>query len=122
MINTQPAGIYRIRVFPKRKWRQGAWNAPAAAPYSVELASERFCEILGITRDVFEHTPGIVEEMVHPEDRAEFARKNVEANTLLVPFQWEGRMHVGARTIWVHFESLPRPVANGDVIWTGFHS
>jgi PAS domain S-box-containing protein len=120
MINTQPAGIYRIRVFPRRKWRQNAWNAPEAAPYSVELASERFCEILGITRDVFEHTPGIVEEMVYPEDRAEFARKNIEANTLLVPFQWEGRMNVGDRTIWAHFESLPRPVANGDVIWTGF--
>ena len=120
MIDTQPAGIYRIRVFPRRKWRRDAWNTPEAAPYSVELASERFCEILGITRDVFEHTPGIIEEMVHPEDRAEFARKNIEANTLLVPFQWEGRVNVGAGTIWAHFESLPRPVANGDVIWTGF--
>ncbi len=86
----------------------------------MELASERFCEILGITRDVFEHTPGIIEEMVHPEDKAEFARKNVEANTLLVPFQWEGRMRVGARTIWAHFESLPRLIADGDVLWTGF--
>ena len=120
LINTQPAGIYRIRVFPKNKWRKDAWNIAAAAPYVVELASERFCEILGITREVFEHTPGIVEEMVHPEDKAEFARRNVEANAKLIPFQWEGRMRVGERIIWVHFESLPRPVANGEVLWTGF--
>ena len=120
MINTQPAGIYRIRVFPKRRWRHDAWNVPEAAPYSVELASERFCEILGITRDVFEHTPGIIEEMIHTEDKAEFVLRNVEANTLLVPFQWEGRMHVGDRTIWAHFESLPRLIADGGVLWTGF--
>ena len=120
LINAQPAGIYRIRVFPKEKWRKDAWNISESAPYSVELASERFCEILGITRDVFENTPGIVEGMVHPEDKAEFARKNVEANAKLIPFQWEGRLCVGQKTIWVHFESLPRRVANGDVLWTGF--
>ena len=120
MINAQPAGIYRIRVFPRRKWRKEAWNIPQAAPYSVELASERFCEILGIAREVFEHTPGIVEELVHPEDKAEFVRKNMEANEKLIPFQWEGRLCIGERVIWAHFESLPRLIADGDVLWTGF--
>ncbi|HOW57997.1 MAG TPA: PAS domain S-box protein, partial [Smithellaceae bacterium] len=120
MVNAQPAGIYRIRVFPKEKWKKDAWNVLESAPYSIELASERFCEILGITREIFESTPGIVEEMVHPEDKTEFARKNVEANAKLIPFQWEGRLCVGKKIVWVHFESLPRPVASGDVLWTGF--
>jgi len=120
MVNTQPAGIYRIRVFPKEKWKKDAWGVLESAPYSIELASERFCEILGITREVFESTPGIVEEMVHPEDKEDFARRNIEANARLIPFQWEGRLCVGQKIIWAHFESLPRPVANGDVLWTGF--
>ena len=28
-------------------------------------------------------------------------------------------MFVGGEIIWVHFESLPRPIENGDVLWTG---
>ncbi len=120
LVNTQPVGIYRIRVFSRRKWRPGAWSVPRSAPYCVELASERFCEILGISRQAFESTPGIVEEMVHPEDRDDWVRRNTDANARLVPFEWEGRLRVGRREIWAHFESLPRPLADGDVRWTGF--
>jgi len=120
LVNTQPVGIYRIRVFSRRKWQAGAWSVPRSAPYEVELASERFCEILGVSRRKFESTPGIVEDMVHPDDKDEWVRRNTEANALLGPFEWEGRLRVGQREIWVHFESLPRPLADGDVIWTGF--
>ena len=28
-------------------------------------------------------------------------------------------MSIGDKILWVHFESLPRPIANGDVLWTG---
>ena len=119
LVNNQPAGIYRLRVFPREQWQMDAWKNAEHAPYSVELASDRFCKILGINRQIFETNPGIVEDLVHTEDKAEFARRNEEANAELIPFQWEGRLNIGEEIIWVHFESLPRPLANGDILWTG---
>jgi len=119
MVNNQPAGIYRIRVTPKYLRRKDAWNIPEYSPYSVELVNDRLCEILGITRQDIETNPGIVIDLVHAEDRAEFARKNKDASDRLIPFQWEGRLKIEGEIIWVHFESLPRPLADGDVLWTG---
>jgi PAS domain S-box-containing protein len=119
LINNQPAGIYRLRVFPREQWREDAWNNSEFSPYSLELVNDRFCEILGITRQFFETNPGFIIDLIHPEDKAEFARKNEEANTALIPFQWEVRLIIGGNIRWVHFESLPRPAANGDVLWMG---
>ncbi len=120
LVNAQPVGIYRIRVFSRKKWRPGAWSLPGSSPYCVELASERFCRILGVSRRAFENTPGIVEGLVHPDDKNEWVRRNTEANERLVPFAWEGRLVIGGRETWVRLESLPRPLADGDVLWTGF--
>ncbi len=120
LVNTQPVGIYRIRVFSRKKWRPGAWNLPRSAPYCIELASRRFYEILGLQRVDLETAPGIIESLIHPADRDEWVRRNTEANERLVPFVWEGRLRVGGGKIWAHFESLPRSLADGDVLWTGF--
>jgi diguanylate cyclase (GGDEF)-like protein/PAS domain S-box-containing protein len=119
LVNNQPVVIYRIRVFPIEQWRKDAWNSSKYSPYSLEFVSDRYCEILGINRQVIEMNPSIVNDLVHTEDKAEFTRKNEEANAQLIPFQWEGRLVIKGKILWVHFESLPRPVANGDVIWTG---
>ena len=119
IVNNQTAGIYRIRAFPKEQWQADAWLSSERSPYSVELANDRFCEILGINRQAYEANPGIVIDLVHPEDKTEFARKNEEANTGMIPFQWEGRLLIGGRICWVHFESLPRIVESGDILWTG---
>lgn len=120
LVNAQPVGIYRIRVFSKRRWQPGAWSVPRSAPYCVELASERFCQILGVSRGEFEGAPGVIEGLVHPGDKGEWVRRNIEANERLIPFAWEGRLVIGGRETWVHIESLPRPLADGDVLWTGF--
>jgi PAS domain S-box-containing protein len=119
MVNKQPAGMYRVRVSPRAQWSKDAWKSSELTPYSVELVNDRFCEILGINRQDMETKPGIAIDLVHPEDRAEFALKNEEAATKLIPFQWEGRLIVQGKILWAHFESLPRPLANGDVFWTG---
>jgi PAS domain S-box-containing protein len=119
LVNNQPAGIYRIRVFPKDQHRKDAWSNSAHAPYSFELVSDRLCEILGAGRADFTTKPGIVIDLVHPEDKAKFARQNEEANISLRPFRWEGRLVIGGKTTWVHIESRSRPAANGERIWTG---
>jgi signal transduction histidine kinase len=119
LINNQPAGIYQIRVFPKNKWENDAWKSSEHPPYRMELASDRFCEILGISRCNFEENPAIISDLVHPQDILEFTQKNVEANAKLIPFKWEGRLLIREKIVWVHLESIPRSIPNGEVLWTG---
>lgn len=119
LVNNQPAGIYRIRVFPREQWQKDAWINPEHPPYSVDLASNRFCDILGINRQVYETNPGIIEDLIHPEDKADFAHRNAEANAKMASFLWEGRLLVRGEILWVHLESIPRLIEKGVVLWTG---
>lgn len=119
LVNTQPAGIYRIRVSPKESWENNAWRKSETAPYKMELISDRFCEILEITPDLFERQPGIVIDLLHPDDKEEFVRKNDEANTTVSTFSMDCRLLINNNIKWVHFESLPRKLENGDILYTG---
>lgn len=119
MFNYQPAGIYRIRVFPKELRSNNAWVSSDNPPFHLELFNDRACEILKIERQAFEDNPGLVLDLIHKDDKEEYNRKNEEANAKIIPFKWEGRMYIGGEILWIRFESLPQPVANGEVLWTG---
>lgn len=119
LLNSQPAGIYRIRVFSAEKRRQEAWQQSDQPPFRVESVNDRACEILDITPQRFETRPGYILDQIHPADREEFNRRNEEANRELKPFRWEGRLRIKGQDLWICFESLPRPLENGDVLWTG---
>jgi signal transduction histidine kinase len=119
LMNSQPAGMYRLRVRDDSGWRKENWRTRLDATYTVEMVSDRFVEISGISKAAFEANPGIVPDSVHPEDAAGFVLKNVEALETLTPFVWEGRIVKNGAPLWVHMESIPRRFGNGDLIWTG---
>ncbi|MDD4969589.1 MAG: PAS domain S-box protein [Paludibacter sp.] len=119
IVNNQPAGIYRIRVFRPDKWLKDAWNSSENPPYKMELASDRFCEIIGKSREEFEDNPAIIIDLIHPEDKADFVSKNEIANNTVIPFNWNGRLIIHEKISWVHLESIPRLLASGDILWTG---
>ncbi len=119
LMNAQPAGTYRIRVASPARWRQDSWHNAEVPPFRFEHLSARFCELMGHDRESIEAQPGRILELVHPDDREAFARRNEEANRQLIPFLWEGRLLSGGRERWVRLESLPRPGEDGDVVWTG---
>jgi len=119
LVNNQPAGIYRIRVFQKGKWWKNAWKSTENLPYCMEYASDRFCEILGISRAEFETNPGIIIDLIHPDDKQDFVTKNEKANTSIKPFNWDGRLVINEKISWVHLESVPRRIENNEVLWTG---
>jgi len=119
LANALPAGIYRIRVFNEKSLIEKNWSSTADAPYVVELVNERFGQILNIDLHDFKVNPCIINELIYEEDRAEFVRLNVEANLNLTPFSWECRMIKADELIWTKFESIPRKLANNDIIWTG---
>lgn len=119
LANALPAGIYRLRVFRDGSISDEKWSSTIDAPYAIEFANNRFFEILHINRADFLANPGIINGLILEADKEEFVRRNVEANLHKIPFIWEGRIVVGGNLIWVHFESIPRVVDNGDIIWTG---
>ncbi len=119
LVNAQPAGIYRIRVFSGRQWDISTFTTPGAAPHAYEMISDRFCEIIGATRVQLIDNPGLIGQLIHPDDYADFINANREANATLTAFNWEGRIVNDGKVRWVHLESLPRPLANRDVLWTG---
>jgi len=119
LVNAQPAGIYRILVRTERNWGSYSSENPGEVPYLFETVSDRFCEILGVSRQELAEDPGLIGRRVHPDDAADFTRANTEANLGVTPFLWEGRMLNGAEVRWVHLESLPRQLTNGDIFWTG---
>ena len=119
IVNNQPAGIYRIRVYQPEKWWRHAWKNSENPPYQMEFVSDRFCDILGITREKFTTNPFIFHDFIYPEDKADFIRKNEKANNLVSTLEWVGRLVVDEKVIWIHLESIPRPFPNGEVLWTG---
>ncbi len=118
IVNNQPVGVYRIRVFPRSKWSKNIWDVDNP-PYRMELGSDRFYEIMSVSRSRFEQNPFFILEMIHSEDALDFMSRNETANLLLIPFDWEGRLVVDGKLTWIRLESRPRVLPGGDVIWTG---
>jgi|GEM_PF-1107386 len=119
IVNNQHAGIYRIRVNQQGKWWRKVRNNSEIPPYRMEFASDRFCELLGITREKFASNPAIINDLIFPEDKAEYVRKNEEASNLVLTFKWDGRIVVNGKVIWMHMESIPRAVSASEILWTG---
>lgn len=119
LANALPSGIYRLRVFHDVSLIDKNWSSSIDAPYIIEFANDYFFEILNLDRLNFEKNPGIITNLIFEDDKSDFARKNVEANLNATPFFWEGRFVTKGNIIWIHFESIPRVLENGDIIWTG---
>jgi PAS domain S-box-containing protein len=119
LVNSAPVGIYRVRISPAATRKEDAWLSSRHAPYSIELVNERFLQILGLTREDYLDNPGILNDLVHPGDRAEFVRVHEQAMAHPAQSRWEGRLVINGEIRRVHFESTPRVLDNGDVVWTG---
>lgn len=119
LANALPAGIYRLRVFHDLSTIQEKWASSISAPYKIEFANDQFFNILHLDRFEFENNPGIINDLIFEEDKASFVKMNVEANLNRTPFTWEGRFKIVDELVWIHFESIPRVLANGDILWTG---
>ena len=114
IVSSQPAGIYRIRVKSNNDWTSGDNEI-----YSYEFISDRYCEMTGVSREELMADPAITLGQIHPEDYDEFIKLNEMSNRDITPFIWEGRMVIRGETKWMHYESRPRRLGNGEVIWTG---
>jgi PAS domain S-box-containing protein len=119
LANALPSGMYRLRVTREVSLQADNWLAPIEAPYKVEFINDRFCEILHVDKETFQRNPGIIAQLIHDADKADFAAANVAANLNTKPFFWEGRFVVDGRILWISLRSIPRKVGNNEIIWTG---
>ena len=119
IINYQPAGLYRIRVFRNYANHITNWASSEEPPYIMEFANIQLCNVLGITMDEFKRNPYILVDLVCDEDKEAFVSKNIEANEKIIPFNWEGRVHVDGKLKWVRLDSVPKILNSDEICWTG---
>lgn len=119
LVQTQPAGIYRLRVRPVSSVTAKEWESVHLSHYQIDFVSDRFCEISGLQREAFQADPSSLLERIHQEDRDGFSEGNAEALTQKIPFRWEGRLAEDGGARWIRFESMPRSLPDGGTLWTG---
>ena len=100
-----PAGTYTM-VLP-----------PGGAMARFSFMSSRFLELCGLDRRAAEENPFNAFACVHPEDHAEWVRKNAECFGKKVPFSEECRVVVKGATRWILAESVPRELPDGSWVW-----
>jgi len=106
LVTRIPVGIYRFRMLE---------NGSMAFDY----VSPRFCEMLGLSQTVLLADVDRAFAQVHPDEMQEFIRVHEAVRRSLVPLTWEGRFVVNGHTHWLHIESIPTRLHNGDVILDG---
>ena len=120
LVDTQPGGIYRLRVRPPAEDQPGNF---LSFHLSHDLVSPRFCKIIGLDQQARDISPDSVVNRIHPEDRAGFLALNLAVNKATAenmhPFSWQGRLDTEGEPVWVSFQSIPRILENNEVLWTG---
>lgn len=81
--------------------------------------SKRFLEMTGLDRESALSDPMNAFACVHPDDYAEWVRKNAYVFEHRLPFCEECRLVVRGETRWIRAESAPRDLPDGSVVWEG---
>jgi len=81
--------------------------------------STRFLELTGLERSAAEADPMNAFACVHPDDHAEWVRKNAYVFEHKLPFKEECRVVVKGEIHWITAESTPRDTPDGSVVWEG---
>lgn len=81
--------------------------------------SKRFLEMSGLERGRVDGDPMTMFSLVHPDDRDEWLELNRLAFVNKTPFKAETRVIVGGQLHWFKAESVPRELANGEMVWEG---
>ena len=101
-----PAGVYKLRSHPEGGMR-------------FEYVSQRWCTLLEISETEVYRDPMAPFTRIHPDELPAFRARHEAALASLTPFQWEGRLREGLQVRWLHIESSPTLLDDGDVLWEG---
>ncbi|MBI5476633.1 MAG: PAS domain S-box protein [Ignavibacteriales bacterium] len=104
-----PVGVYRFRTTNNKEMK-------------FEYVSPRFCEMLGVTAEKVYADAQSAFRAIHADELNDFIRLNSEVMQTKQPFVWEGRAVVGGKIKWLHIESTPELLENGDIMWNGIQT
>ncbi|MBF0495031.1 MAG: PAS domain S-box protein [Deltaproteobacteria bacterium] len=106
MVARVPVGIYKFRMMSE-------------GHMVFDYVSPRWCEILDLQCEDALRDSKVAFDLVHPEEIQHFVEANEEARKKLELFLWEGRFVIKDHVRFMHIESLPKRLENGDIVWTG---
>ena len=106
LVRRIPVGVYTLRL-----------NADGEARF--QYASEKFCQMLGLTEQEVLHDVDSVHDLIHPDDRTSLDESNRIAAQNLEPFRWEGRCLLMGETRWLRIESDSTMLTDGNSLWNG---
>ena len=106
LVASIPVGVYLIRSKPDQS-------------IAFEYVSPRMADIFGLELDRLRADVQLAFEVVHPDDKDAFVKLNQDGLKSLAPFDWTGRIVVAGAVRWLHIESQPKILANGEVLWHG---
>jgi PAS domain S-box-containing protein len=119
LVASLPAGVYRLNVTGRPPDSDADWQKKLGSDIRQELGSDLFCQLLDVTPEQCEQDAGFITERIHPDHKQDFVDTNLAALNSLQRFIWEGRFILREKVRWLHLESIPRLMDNGDTIWTG---
>ena len=106
LVTRIPVGIYRFR-----KPRVGDWI--------FDYASPRFCQMLGVTQEALLADVNLGFAQVHLDELPAFIQHNEMAWKNGTALVWEGRFVIHDEVRWLHIDSTPTLLDNGDTVWDG---
>ncbi|MCW3100475.1 MAG: response regulator [Chthonomonadaceae bacterium] len=85
------------------------------------FVSEGARELYGIEPADIMANASMLIEIIHPDDREEFAASVAESARTMEPWQWAGRYlhHRTGEYRWIEGASRPQREPNGDILWDG---
>jgi len=86
-----------------------------------EYVSDRWCDILQISRKEALADASLVNKHIHEDEIKDFLLLNKQAAHERKKFVWEGRFTNTGENRWFRIESIPIAFNNGDTQWFGIH-
>lgn len=83
------------------------------------FVSDRFLEMLDVSREEVMAKPALGFRWVHPDDSESFLALNLKVFSSMESFHWEGRIVVRGEVRWLRIESVARPLGAGACAWEG---
>lgn len=95
------------------------WRRTADGRRAIEYVSPQIKELCGISAEELIADQALFVTMIHPDDRQVFLERSLDTTRLLEPFFYECRAALVGEERWLQFQSSPRKMENGDVLWNG---
>jgi len=94
-------------------------HSEADGSFKLDYASPRMAEMLGLSVEGLLNEARLVYETIYPDDRIGFTELSEKGIRLKQAFDWTGRVYVEGKIKWMHFNSSPELLENGEILWHG---